>query len=95
MQGLSPGTTLLLVEDNPDDEALMLRAIKKTSIKEDVAVLQRIRANPATRLSPVVLYVLGASRFVRNPPSYSELIKGASQLVTDRLTINPASLASD
>ena len=54
MQGLSPGTTLLLVEDKPD-----------------------------------------ASGFVRNPPSYSELIKGASQRVTDRLTINPASFTSD
>ena len=54
MQGLSPGTTLLLVEDKPD-----------------------------------------ASRFARNPPSHSELIKGASQLVTDRLTINPASFTSD
>jgi CheY-like chemotaxis protein len=29
---------LLLVEDNPDDEALMLRAIKKSNIKEEVVV---------------------------------------------------------
>lgn len=36
MQG-SPGK-LLLVEDNPDDEALMLRAIKKSNIKEEVVV---------------------------------------------------------
>ena len=54
MQGLSPGTTLLLVEDKPD-----------------------------------------ASGFVRNPPSHSELIKGASQLVIDRLTINQSPFASD
>ncbi len=36
MQAL-PGK-LLLVEDNPDDEALMLRAIKKSNIKEEVVV---------------------------------------------------------
>ncbi len=97
MQEPSPGK-LLLVEDNPDDEALMLRAIKKSNIKEEVVVvrdgaeavryllkegaggeqcsenlprvvfldlklprldglevLQRIRANPATRLLPVVI----------------------------------------
>jgi hypothetical protein len=34
-----------------------------------------------------------ANGFVRNPPSYSELIKGASQLVIDRLTINQAPFA--
>jgi two-component system response regulator len=39
MQGSSPGA-LLLVEDNPDDEALMLRAIEKTNIEEDVAVVR-------------------------------------------------------
>ncbi len=31
-------TTILLVEDNPDDEALTLRAFKKNNIKNDVAV---------------------------------------------------------
>ena len=151
MQGSSPGTALLLVEDNPDDEAPMLRAIRKTNIKEHVVVVrdcaeavqyllkeradggrsaatlpravfldfrpprldglemsQRVRASPATRLPPVVIlsasgqeedllqsYVLGASRFVRKPPSYSELIKVACQLVTYRLAINKAHFASD
>ena len=37
MQGISPGK-LLLVEDNPADEALMLRAFKKINIKEEVVV---------------------------------------------------------
>jgi two-component system response regulator len=37
MQISSPAK-LLLVEDNPDDEALMLRAIKQTNIGEEVAV---------------------------------------------------------
>jgi two-component system, response regulator len=39
MQVPSPGK-LLLVEDNPDDEALMLRAIKKANIKEEVVVVR-------------------------------------------------------
>jgi len=39
MQVSSPGK-LLLVEDNPDDEALMLRAIKKANIKEEVVVVR-------------------------------------------------------
>ncbi len=147
MQVLSPGR-LLLVEDNPDDEALMLRAIRRTNIKEEVVVvrdgaeavqylvkdgveqtpeslprvvfldlklprldglevLQRIRANPSTRLLPVVIlttsgqeedlhksYVLGASSFVRKPLSYSELIKVASHLVTYWLTINQVPFAT-
>ncbi len=39
MQESSPGK-LLLVEDNPDDEALMSRAIKKSNIKEEVVVVR-------------------------------------------------------
>ncbi|MBZ0284783.1 MAG: response regulator [Anaerolineae bacterium] len=31
-------TTILLVEDNPDDEALTLRAFKKSNLKNDVVV---------------------------------------------------------
>jgi two-component system, response regulator len=32
------GTMILLVEDNPDDEALTLRAFKKNNIRNDVVV---------------------------------------------------------
>ncbi len=32
------GTTILLVEDNPDDEALTLRAMKKNNIKNEIVV---------------------------------------------------------
>jgi two-component system, response regulator len=39
MQVSSPGK-LLLVEDNPDDEALMLRAIKKANVKEEIVVVR-------------------------------------------------------
>jgi two-component system response regulator len=33
-----PGKTILLVEDNPDDEMLTLRALHKNNIKNDVVV---------------------------------------------------------
>lgn len=32
--------TILLVEDNPDDEALTLRALKKNNIKNEVAIVR-------------------------------------------------------
>ena len=32
--------TILLVEDNPDDEALTLRAFKKSNIRNEVVVLR-------------------------------------------------------
>ncbi len=32
------GTTILLVEDNPDDEALTLRAMKKNNIRNEIVV---------------------------------------------------------
>jgi len=36
--GLMLGRTILLVEDNPDDEALTLRALKKNNITNEVVV---------------------------------------------------------
>jgi two-component system, response regulator len=39
MQVSSP-SKLLLVEDNPDDEALMVRAIRKANVKEEVVVVR-------------------------------------------------------
>jgi two-component system, response regulator len=35
---LIPGKTILLVEDNPDDEALTLRALKKNNIDNPIVV---------------------------------------------------------
>ena len=32
------GKTILLVEDNPDDEALTLRALRKANVRNDVVV---------------------------------------------------------
>jgi two-component system, response regulator len=114
---------ILLVEDNPDDEALTLRALKKSNILNEVTVardgaeglarlfgddsanralpalilldlklpkvdgfevLRRIRADPQTRLIPVVIltssgqeedvlagYAGGANAFVRKPVAFS------------------------
>jgi two-component system response regulator len=36
--GMRDGKVILLVEDNPDDEALTLRAFKKNNIQNDVVV---------------------------------------------------------
>jgi two-component system response regulator len=36
--GIMENKSILLVEDNPDDEALTLRALKKNNIKNDVVV---------------------------------------------------------
>lgn len=38
MSGLMDKRTILLVEDNPDDEALTLRAFKKNNISNSIAV---------------------------------------------------------
>lgn len=38
--GISQSTAILLVEDNPDDEALTLRALKKNNILNDVIVVR-------------------------------------------------------
>jgi two-component system, response regulator len=63
--------TILLVEDNPDDVALTLRALKSHKIGNEVVVLedgeqapkvtglevlQRIRADERTRVLPVVVF---------------------------------------
>jgi CheY-like chemotaxis protein len=66
--------TLLLVEDNPQDEMLTLRALKRAN-----------RADPRTRLLPEVIltssgeerdrfrsYEHGANSFVRKPVGFAE-----------------------
>jgi two-component system response regulator len=118
---------ILLVEDNPDDELLTLRALKKNNVQNDIVVardgaealahlvgsgegggsdllspalvlldlklpkvdgievLRRLRANPATRLTPVVIltssreeqdliagYELGANSYIRKPVDFRQ-----------------------
>ncbi len=127
---------ILLVEDNPDDEELTLRALRKSNIANDVFVardgsdaldflfctgkhagrdplampavvlldlklpklngidvLNRIRADPRTALTPVVIltsssededvlrsYQSGANSYVRKPVEFSAFAGAVTQL---------------
>lgn len=135
---------ILLVEDNPDDELLMLRALKKSHITNKVVVahdgvealdylfgtepsqsrdtavmpeiivldlklpkvdglevLRRLRANPKTRLIPVIVltssdeeqdvissYENGANSYIRKPVSFAEFLDTARQLGIYWLKLN-------
>ena len=136
--------TILLVEDNHQDEMLTLRALKKVNLANhvDVArdgqqaidylfregefadregtdlptvvlldislprisgleVLERLRADPRTRLLPIVLltssdeerdrlrgYHNGANSFVRKPLDFSEFVETVSRLGVYWLAVN-------
>ena len=136
--------TIMLVEDNPDDEELTLRALRKASIANNVFVardgqealdflfgtgqhagrepqtmpavvlldlklpkldgidvLQRMRADPRTRLVPVVVltsssededmlrsYQSGANSYVRKPIEFSEFAHAVTQLGMYWMLIN-------
>lgn len=138
--------TILLVEDNPQDEILVLRALKKSGLANriDVArdgqqaldylfrcnefagregpdlpalilldiglprlsgleVLERLRADPRTRLVPVVIltssdeerdrlrsYENGANSFVRKPLEFPEFVETVAQLGVYWLLTNQA-----
>jgi two-component system, response regulator len=140
---VNPGK-ILLVEDNPDDVALTMRALKSHNITNDVVVaqdgaqaldylfgakgnapagelpavilldlklpkvnglevLQRIRADEATRLLPVVIltssdeerdvidgYRLGANSYVRKPVDFVEFTEAARELGLYLLLMNRA-----
>ena len=120
--------TILLVEDNRDDEALTLRALKRHHAKKDVVVardgaegleylfgadpkpqlilldlklpkvdglevLRRVRADPRTRLIPIVIlsaseeeqdilqgYDLGANSYVRKPVDFVQFSEAVREL---------------
>jgi two-component system response regulator len=136
--------TILLVEDNPDDEALTLRAFKKNNIHNPVVVardgaealdylfcrgaharrdpedmptvtlldlklpkidglevLRRVRADPRTRMLPVVIltsskeeqdliggYSLGANSYIRKPVDFSKFNEAILQLGLYWLVLN-------
>jgi two-component system, response regulator len=147
MNGITVDTKdkiILLVEDNPDDEALTLRALRKNNVKNEVvvardgqealdylfatgaysgrdikiqpqvvlldlklpkldglAVLERIRANPHTKLLPIVIlttsneesdlmasYARGANSFIRKPVSFEEFMEAIRQLGLYWLVLN-------
>ena len=131
-----PEKMILLVEDNPDDEALTMRALKASKLANEIAitrdgsealefmfgtgkyegrdlsqmpavvlldlklpklsgleVLQRLRADPRTKLTPVVVltsssededmlrsYELGANSYVRKPVVFGSFADAVSQL---------------
>ena len=135
---------ILLVEDNPDDEALTIRALRKNNIGNRLAVvrdgaealeflfcsgvyadrdahdkpqvilldlklpkvdglevLRQLRANPSTRLLPVVIltsskeeqdmirgYSLGANSYVRKPVDFNEFVEAVRQLGLYWLVLN-------
>ncbi|MGH9742678.1 MAG: response regulator [Candidatus Acidiferrum sp.] len=135
---------ILLVEDNPDDEALTVRALKKNKILNEVVVardgvealdflfgggqhagrdmavvpqvilldlklpkldglgvLRRLRADPRTKLLPVVLltssneeedlingYGLGANSCVRKPVDFEQFKEAIRQLSLYWLVLN-------
>jgi two-component system response regulator len=135
---------ILLVEDNPDDVELTLRALRKSKIANDVIVvrdgvealdylfatgqyagrdptplpqvvlldlklprldglqvLERVRANPKTRLLPVVIltssteqrdlvngYTLGANSYIRKPVDFEQFVDAVHQLGLYWLVLN-------
>jgi two-component system, response regulator len=135
----APLKVILLVEDNPNDEALTLRAFKKHNIGNDVVVardgaeaieyllgasaaaikpqlvlldlklpkidglevLRRLRADPRTKLLPVVVltssnedkdmvesYSLGANSYVRKPVDFTQFVDAVRQLGLYWLVLN-------
>ena len=128
--------TILLVDDNPDDADLTIRALQKNKIANDVVVardgaealeylfgtgrhagrdphavprlvlldlhlprvtglevLKQVRADPRTRLLPVVIltssaeehdrvsgYQLGANSYVRKPVDFAQFVAATQQL---------------
>lgn len=130
---------ILLVEDNPDDQALTLRALKRQNIANEIVVLQdgvealdylldeshplphlvlldlklpkldglkvleRLRAEPRTRLLPVVLltssdeerdvaegYRLGANSYIRKPVDFNQFSEAVRTLGLYWLVLNQA-----
>lgn len=128
---------MLLVEDNPDDEKLTLRALQRGNILDPVVVardgaealevllgenaevfalvlldlrlpklsgldvVERLRADPRTRLTPVVIlttsneesdliqgYSLGANSYIRKPVDFQQFVDAVAKLGLYWLVLN-------
>lgn len=128
---------VLLVEDNPDDETLTLRAFRQNKFANPVVVardgaealeylvgdkaesfslvlldlglpklpglkvLERMRADPRARLTPVVIlttsreesdlvqgYALGANSYIRKPVDFQQFVEAVSKLGMYWLMLN-------
>lgn len=136
----SPDRTILLVEDNSDDELLTIRALRNNHIANEVAVardgaealdylfgpsrrpvphmilldlklpkvdglevLRRVRADPRTRLVPVIIltssdeegdlvngYSLGANSYVRKPVEFDRFVEAVRIMGLYWLIVNIA-----
>ena len=135
--------TILLVEDNQDDEALSMRAFQRNNIRNPVVcvrdgqealdwlfregqyadrapevpavvlldlklpkvdgleVLRRVRANPATKLLPIVIltssredrdrlegYTHGANSYIQKPVDFEQFVDAIRQLGLYWLVLN-------
>jgi len=136
--------TILLVEDNQDDEALSLRAFERNNIRNPIVcvrdgqealdwlmgegqyahrdptdrpavvlldlklpkvdgleVLRRVRTNPVTRLTPIVIltssredrdrlegYSLGANSYIQKPVDFEQFVEAIRQLGLYWLVLN-------
>lgn len=136
--------TILLVEDNKDDEALTLRAFQRNKIRNPIVcvrdgqealdwlfgegahsardaaelpavvlldlklpkvdgleVLRRVRLNPVTKLTPIVIltssredrdrlegYTLGANSFIQKPVDFEQFVEAIRQLGLYWLVLN-------
>ena len=138
--------SILLVEDNADDEALTLRALNKNKVANEIVVvrdgaealdylfcrgayegrdphnlpqitlldlklpkvdglevLKQVRANPATKMLPIVIltssneeqdlvkaYTNGANSYVRKPVDFNEFVDAIGKLGLYWLILNEA-----
>src|SRR5450432_3082922 len=88
---------ILLVEDNPDDEALTIRALRKNNILNEVIVardgaeaLGLLFPQNGSQLEEDILasYRGGANGYVRKPVNFSEFTKAVSTVGMFWLLLN-------
>jgi len=74
---------ILLVEDNPDDESLTLRALKKNNILNEVVV-----ARDGEEMDIIASYENGANSYTHKPVDFNQFIEAVKQLGLYWLVLN-------